>query len=222
MKSAALWAIVIGATVMFANGCGQRGPKPSPPITLVILDCTDPLRPEQMDALEVWVRNRVTTQMSENELVSLWVLGGSGGMLQRTFQARVPRLASNPLFSNPSRLRARANAQFIDPLLQNLRAANAAGSASLSPIWQSIAQLRELGEIEGDATHLVLISDLRQHDLPTQAGQRPARARLDHVDVSVVFVPRPRFTLDEEVRLERQWRSDLTSSGARSVYVDRL
>jgi hypothetical protein len=163
----------------------------------------------------------VALDLKEREELTLWVLGGSGGVLRRSFRAQTPRTTGTPLYSNPNRIRARADAQFTKPLLEKLRTENATAHASYSPIWQSLAQFGELGEFEQPRVRLVLISDLRQHD-PAVHREMDTRVRLDHVSVLVLFVSRPGVSLDEELRLQRQWRSDLTSSGAQSVRFERL
>jgi hypothetical protein len=135
--------------------------------TLAIIDKTDPLtRPEQLRARDLIASERNLVQRGDRITVKLLQqrAGTNDVVLDTIADLCNPGSEANPLFENPTRVAARYQSAFLEPIDNALESVADLGSAPASPIARSIGSTVE-SSIAPSSPHfkLILISDLMEH-----------------------------------------------------------
>jgi len=206
--------------------------------TIVLIDCTDPLTADQVQAVSNRLRQIEATELSANARVSLWVLGESDeGQLRRLFCRCHPGRQANPIIQNPRFVAAACESLFATPLGDALRRAPMGGSAARSPILEALCTLSRTELVAAEPPRrLILISDLLQNSralsfysmTPGFEGFRSAPRfkrllpDLGGVEVEVLRIPRTGEDLEAELPLLAFWEALFEAAGARTVRIGRL
>jgi hypothetical protein len=206
--------------------------------TLILLDLTDPLGPDDAQGLRVRLRNLVEFELAQGEVVSLYSVGQYvDSDVRRWFCRRYPGRDANALVETPRRIAARCDSLFTRPLDRELSAATASARSDRSDLAGSIREVTELQEFRPGIPHrrLILASDLLQNTpqlsfyrTPPPTSELPAawlrehRADLRGVVVEVLQIPRAGVPAAERSALRTFWRQYFKECGASSVRFGRL
>lgn len=196
-------------------------------VTLILIDKTDPLtEPERARAEDVIGAETGAVQRGDRIVVTLLHQNKDANetSLETLADLCNPGSEANPLFENPKRVAARYRNAFRDPIEKALESVEAAGSASLSPIAQSIyASMEAIPETPGQHLRLIVISDLMENSAEasaysgslTEAALKKAvpaaaQARLKGAETHVLLLSRPRYAKQQAAAITA-WRRFLAA-----------
>lgn len=220
-----------------ARGCivGQ----PAAAYTAVIVDMTDPLTEQQVAALLVRLRRLVATELSPNEMLSIWALGDfPDGALHPIFCLCDPGADVNPLVQSARAVRARRDSLFGEPLERAMHELTVVRTAARSPILEGVEEVTELEDFVATQgrKRILLASDLLQNSswystyrdgsrldvLAHSEALQSLKGRLSGVAVNIIYIPRKRDAARQGVELRSLWRRALEMCGASRVSFERL
>jgi len=145
-------------------------PKNEPPKghTVVLVDRTDPLAPNQTKWLLELIKNNVKANLSVHEKLSIIpITEESGKFLNPIFSLCSPRKGdnANPFYENPGKLRKKFELQFGAPLQKVLKNLRKGETYNESPIIESIKRLTEDTSFSNIAENrkIIIVSDMLQN-----------------------------------------------------------
>ncbi len=212
----------------------------TPPHRVVVIDKTDLYSREQANSIGNVILDE-RDQLAVGERMSLYELNESGQLRNTNrFSLCNPGAGEqvNPLYRNPSRVQARYEALFADPLDRALADLILPKNAPSSPIIEALARLTQDPAFDRTAPYrrIVLVSDMLQNsDIFTVYGrgrgnlqQRVPGANtvanairetygdnLRGVDLEIRLIPRDGWEAEQRGALRRYWDDVFSALGVR-------
>lgn len=207
--------------------------------TVVLLDVTDPLSPEQAAGVAARLKQLEEFELQLGELVTLCTVGRYEDTdVRRWFHARYPGRVANPLFETPRRVAARCDSLFSGPLARALTAAFGPARSNRSAVTAAIQEIAQFDAFGRGIPfrRLILVSDLmenaddlsfyrtplRSQAAPASAWLEDHRADLRGAAIEVLEVSRPGISVSERAALRGFWRQYFTACGASTVQFGPL
>jgi len=231
-----LLGLTLGAGALLETASRTDGNGEAPCETFVLLDLTDPLRPEQVRSLSDLFAS-LEESLQSGEGVSVWVLAHfPEGELRHIFRRRYPGREANPLIANPRFAALRCDSLFSIPLTQSIANALPFSGASSTPLLECIRDLSETDIHRVVARRFILVSDLAENSAVVSlysAGPKPTafrstrcfreyRADLRGTAVQVVEIARAQTGVSGRLNRRAFWKAYFEACGAPSVEFRRL
>jgi len=240
--------VVMSVSVSAAGFYGMRQSKPSPvnpatlcavagvsAATIVIVDKTDPLKPQEQLAIERKVEAE-RDALAQGAKIAISTLAQNTGKpdahLHTLLSLCNPGSEANPLFQNPKRVLARYRDSFDRPLQDALANLNGNESAASSPIATALAAA--VGQerfLDGARIKVILITDLMEHSSQGSAYDGSfstatlrdlipgaVLARLRDADLQIVLLPRAEHA-NRQAAAKNVWLHFFEETGIQHVSI---
>ncbi len=130
--------------------------------TVVVIDRSDKTPRQTVDEVAARIRNYVSEQAQENELISIYeVTAGATTSLSPVFQSCVPRKDGNDLYEHRRSIQKFYENKFVKPLSEVLT--RPATTSESSPIAEVLTDLSASEAMRSQSTRLMVFSDMLQN-----------------------------------------------------------
>ncbi len=188
------------------------------PVLKVLIDKTDPWNMHGQQRLAKLIKN-LKSRLAQHERLSLYILDETGTYSPSpVFDMCNPGRGdqANELYENPRRIQQKFEEQFSAPLDLVLESLLLPGTASKSPILETIKGLRE-----NDKERLIVVSDIMQNStLASFYSKSPAsvseadeagicRMENPYQSIQVYYVNRPNVQIAKKQKVRNFWNQCL-------------